>query len=757
MDSINDTVSFSGPHKTENNEKRVLNRTIPLIVTLSIIAGTAVFISALILFFIRDTMKTLPDTSSMSNIRPSLVSKVYAADSTLIHEFSIERRFWVPLDSIPEHLKNAVIAIEDRRFRQHWGVDTKRMGGAMFKNILKGRKAEGASTLTQQLTRNAFFSHDKTVIRKVREILTAVQMEKIYTKDEILELYLNMVYLGGGAYGMEAAAQRYFSKSVTEIDINEAAILAGSIQRPEKYRPDFKKNHKDTKIRRNSVLTGMVRAGFLDKNIADSIKQIAITAKPATPDAGKAPYFVEEVRKILENKYNDDLLYNGGLSIYTTCNVDAQIKAEKDLIKHLDTVQRAPNRLFISSNRAWEKIGVPRDTMYEHFDSLYNKHIDVFDTLHDSLKLRELQSSIVVIENNTGAVRILVGGKDFYESRFNRATQSNRQPGSAFKPFVYASALQNGYTPVTKVIDKPVTIKSNGQSWRPENFEKEFFGPISISNALKRSVNLVAIQILLDVGYDDIIGLARKMGLEKDLPVVPSLAIGACEATNMELTSAYTGFANNGHKHTPYLIESITDKNGREIYRHKPDTIECLSPQVAFLMVQMMRGVVDGGTAMKVRQLGFHNPAAGKTGTTNSYSDAWFVGYTKQYSCGVWTGADQRRPMGHGVTGTYGAVPLWTSVMKTMHKGLRSKRFNVPKGVVSLPICKETSLIANDYCPHVSKTYFLSNNRPSVCDKHQLIIKKDKSNVINYFGSSRATVDEPEDTTDSDDIDGLIF
>lgn len=757
MDTINETISFSGKSEKKKSDKRVLNRTIPLFCVLFTILAVLIFGVAMVHFFIRDTLKTLPDISSMSNIKPSLVSKVYSSDSTLMHEFSIERRFWVPLDSIPEHLQNAVIAIEDRRFRSHWGVDTKRMGGAMMKNVLQGRKAEGASTLTQQLTRNTFFSHDKTVMRKVREILTAIQMEKIYTKDEILELYLNMVYLGGGAYGMEAACQRYFSKSVTEIDINEAAILAGSIQRPEKYRPDFKKNHKNTKVRRNSVINGMVRAGFIESSVGDSIKKIEIKAIPQKPSESKGLYFVEEVRKILEEKYSDDLLYNGGLSIYTTCDLDAQLKSEKDLLAHLDTVQRSPNRLFIASNRAWEKIGVPRDTMYEHFDSLYTLHQDKFDTLHDSLRLRELQSSIVVIENQTGAVKVLIGGKDFNNSKFNRATQSNRQPGSSFKPFVYASALNNGYTPVTKVIDKPVTIKANGTSWRPENFEKEFYGPISISNALKRSVNLVAIQIMLDVGYEDVISLARKMGLKKDLPYVPSLAIGACEATNMELTSAYTGFANNGYKHTPYLITQIADKNGRIIYKHKPDTIPVLSPQVAYLMTTMMQGVVDGGTAMKVRQLGFHNPAAGKTGTTNSYSDAWFVGFTKQYSCGVWTGADQRRPMGHGVTGTYGAVPLWTSVMKTVHKGLKSKKFSVPKGIIKLPICKETMLIANDYCPTVQKYAFMANNTPHVCDKHQLVQKKDQSNIIDYFSSSKSNIDEPEDTSSTIDENDILF
>lgn len=687
--------------------------------------------------FLHHMYQTLPEPVELSNIQPSLVSKVLGMDGSLVHEFSVERRFWVPLDDIPIELQQAVVSIEDRRFYKHWGIDIKRIMSAIVVDVISGKFAQGASTLTQQLARNVYLTSKQSLIRKVREAMTAVQLESYYTKDEILELYLNMVYIGAGVYGVEAASQRYFSKPVSHLTLNECAVLAGCIQLPEYYRPDREKNIKRITKRRNSVIRGMKKMGFIAGSTAKGVMQDTIPSNPQKLISKKAPYFIETVRQYMEKKYGEYLLYNGGLTIHTTVNPVAQDSTDQAVSYFLDSLQRRTNRMFLDSNQAYKKLNIPKIYYLNNFDSIYAEHREEYKDLPDSLKLRIVQASVVALDVKTGAVRVLTGGRDFGESKFNRAIQARRQPGSSFKPFVYTVALDSNFTPATVVMDQPITLETPEGLWRPENYEHEFYGPVTVRNALKKSINLVAIQILQDIGANNIITYARKTGLKHRLNPVPALAIGACEATNLEMTSAYSIYPNFGFQATPYFIEKVYDKSGRLLEEHMPVTKQILSSQTAYLITSLLVTVVRAGTGAQVGARGFNRPAGGKTGTTNDYSDAWFIGFTPQIACGVWVGVDERRSMGYGVTGSKGAIPIWVSTMKAVHKGLPVKGFGQPSGIACENICNKTHKLATRYCPDVVPEYFKATNMPETCDIHVLKGARGKKSVIKRLGTHK--------------------
>ncbi len=695
------------------------------------------FITGMGLRFLYLMYNTLPGPQELSNIQPSLVSKVLASDSSLVHEFSVERRFWVPLNKIPIELQQAVIAIEDRRFYQHWGIDIKRIISAIIVDIISRKYAQGASTLTQQLARNVYLTFKSSMIRKIREAMTAVQIESYYTKKEILELYLNMVYLGAGVYGVEAASQRYFSKSVNELTLNECAVLAGCIQRPEHYRPDRKKNLNRTTTRRNIVIKSMRKQSFISREKAKSIINDSIPSNPQEVVSKKGPYFVEMVRRYMEKKYGEHLLYNGGLTIYTTLDPVAQDSTDKAITYHLDSLQRRANRLFLDSTLAYKALNIKKIFFLNHFDSLYNLHKKDYKDLPDSMRLRIVQASVVALDVKTGAIRVLSGGRDFSESKFNRAIQARRQPGSSFKAFVYTVAINNGYTPSTIVLDQPITLETPDGIWRPENYDKEFLGPVTVREALKKSINLVAIQVLQDIGVYNVINYARQAGLKHSLKPVPALAIGACEVTNMEMTSAFSIYPSYGCQAKPYFIEKVYDKKGRLLEEHVPEVKYILPSRTAYLMTSLLISVVRGGTGASVGQRGFMRPAGGKTGTTNDYSDAWFVGFTPQIACGVWVGVDERRSMGLGVTGAKGALPIWVKSMKALHRNLPIKGFGQPSGIVSARVCNETHKLATRYCPDYSIEIFNIDHLPDSCDVHVLKQQRKGKNVMKLFGTNK--------------------
>ena len=696
-------------------------------------------------WFLRQMYLSLPSFDQFQSIEQPLTTQVLAADSSLIHEFSIERRFHVPLDRVPAELIAAVTAIEDRRFFSHWGLDIRRIVAAIMVDIVRGHYAQGASTLTQQLARNLFLTQRQSMIRKIREALTAVKLEMYYTKGEILELYLNQVYLGAGTYGVEAAAQRYFSKSIAECDLNELSTIAGIIQLPEHYRPDREANIPRITQRRNTVLRAMRTTGSITAAQLQTITHEDIPVNVRSESSRMAPYFVEMVRQEAARRFGDNALYNAGFTIYTTLDPRAQDSTERAIGAHLPLLQRRCNALFLDSSRAHTRLKIPRERFLKEFDSLYNERRSEYESLPDSVKLRIVQTSVVALDPSSGAIRVLVGGRDFNESKFNRAVQARRQPGSSIKPMVYAAAIEEGMTPASVVLDQPITLATPEGEWRPENYDRTFSGPVTIRHALARSINLVAIQVLEEIGADKVIALSRRLGLRNRMAPVPSLAIGACEATPMEMTAAYAAFANGGYLVRPYCIERIVSRDGRVIYEASVEREQVLSPQTAFIMADMMTDVIIRGTAASVRAEGFTRPAAGKTGTTNSYSDAWFVGFTPQIACGVWVGVDERRSMGHGVTGSRGAIPIWLPAMKTLHRELPVASFAVPEGVEHIRLCQTSNLKATRHCPATRIEYQTSASETDTCDVHSPGRRTRGSSPHDMFGTTRPPPRRPAD------------
>ena len=669
-------------------------------------------------WFVYRLSLNLPTISQMQNIEQPLASKVLDKDGNLVHEFSIERRTWVPIEKIPVNLQTAVVAIEDRKFYKHWGIDVHRIIGAALIDVVRRGYAQGASTLTQQLARGLYLTAKSSMVRKVREALTALQLESCYTKREILELYLNQVYFGGGAWGVEAASEQYFSKHVWNLDLNECAMLAGIIQVPERFRPDKKENLNRVRVRRNTVLRAMADVKAIGKAACSATMALPVSSHPFEEKGAEGPYFLEMVRKYVSDRYGDNALYNGGLTIYTTLDRAGQEAAEVAAAKEVASLQRRLNRIFLDSTHAFRRFKIPRDTFLAHFDSLYALNADEYGRLPDSVKLRQAQVSVVALDAATGGIRTLIGGRNFEESKFNRATMALRQPGSSFKPFVYTAAMEHGFTPASVILDQPITLETPAGDWRPENYDHAFGGPTTIRRALGLSVNTVAIQVLMKVGPEVVVDYARRMGFKHTMQPIPSLAVGSCEATPMEMACGYQIFANKGVAETPYFIEKIVDKNGRVLDRHAPEEREVLSPQTAYLMCSLLQTVVCCGTASTIPGMGFTRPAGGKTGTTNNYSDAWFVGFTPQVVCCVWTGVDERRSLGLGVTGALVAVPIWVPAMIALHKSLPTEDFEVPEGIRSEKICDDSHLIATRYCPKVKSEYFLAESVVDTCAMH---------------------------------------
>ncbi|MDR2577565.1 MAG: PBP1A family penicillin-binding protein [Chitinispirillales bacterium] len=688
--------------------------------------------------FLYRLYETLPIHSQLQNIEQSVVSKVLDKDGNLIHEFSVERRFWVPLDKIPVELQNAVLAIEDRKFYKHWGIDIQRNVGAAIANFTHGRLAQGASTITQQLARNLYLTADKSFIRKVREILTAVHLERSFTKREILELYLNQAYLGAGVYGVQAAADRYYSKNVSDLTLNESAVIAGIIQLPERHRPDRAANMDRITARRNTVLRSMVITKAIDGNTARAIIAEPVVADPKVQRPPQAPYFVEMVRRYAAERYGDEMLYNGGLVIHTTLDMFAQDSTEKSMAAQVEVLQRRLQHVFLNGTNADRRRGISRETFIANFDSLYATHTEEYERLHDTLKLRTAQMAVVALDVSTGAIRTLIGGRDFQESRFNRATQARRQAGSAFKPYVYAIALDHDFHPATVVLDQPITLVTPEGDWRPTNYDNTFSGPMSIRDALARSNNLVAIQVFNRVGGQNVVDFANKMGIRQTLHTGPSLAIGACEVTVIEITSSFGIFANRGIHAEPYFVQRVVDKNGRVLEETTVRERTVISPQNAFLMNSMMSSVVCCGTGATIPGRGFRRPAGGKTGTTNDYSDAWFIGYTPQIVCGVWAGIDERRSMGRGVTGSSASIPVWVHAMQALHKDLPVQDFRRPDGIKSASICHQTSGLSRGSCPRTKVEFFKLATNPDTCNVHGVSrAQRGGGGDMDIFGPSR--------------------
>ena len=664
----------------------------------------------------------LPSFEQLHNIEPSLATRVYDRQGVLLKEFFSENRALTPYKEMPRPLVEMLMATEDQEFYSHWGINLRRIIIVAATNLLNLQIRAGASTVTQQLSRMLFLNQRRTFERKIKEALTAIKLERTYSKEEILEMYLNQYYFSRGAYGVAAAAHLFFNKRVSELNIDECAVIIGLLKGPNINSP---LNNPDKSLKaRNRVLYSYYQWGGITEPQYDSLKALPIVTAPPNEDEGTAPYFTETVRQYLLNKYGETALYSGGMKVYTTIDSRLQRVAENAVNAKVDSLRK--------------------DVLREH--GLRNPDYVTYVTDSTTGKQKAVpklvQGAFTAIDNATGDVIAMVGGRSFRESEFNRAVQALRQPGSSFKPFVYTACIDNGFKPTDIVDDNPIVLDIPGsKQWRPHNYDGKFLGPIALRDGLRLSRNLATIRLLLKVTPEQAIFYARKMGISTPLEPVASLAIGVCEVRQVELVSAYTTFPNMGI-HIPYrMVTKVIDRYGS--VREDNTAIrknEVLSPQTAYVMVDMMKGVVDSGTAQRARWMGFTRPAAGKTGTTDNYCDNWFIGYTPQVTAGAWVGFDDKTSLGESEDGARNAVPIWTRFMLAAHDSLPIEDFEEPEGIVRAEVCVESGQLATDRCPLVATEAFREDNQPTEeCTLHQ-------SRGYRY-GSGRTRRPSPADTS----------
>jgi penicillin-binding protein 1A len=606
-------------------------------------------------------IRGLPDSEAVRAVgrMPQATTLV---DAKGRHAFTIfqERRLHVPLAKVSPELVRAIIAAEDQRFYAHGGFDVIRVMGAGWNNLLAGRAEQGGSTITQQLARLAFLTPDKTFRRKLQEVVVAIRLERAFSKDEILELYLNKAYFGDGLYGVEAASLGYVGKHAAELNVAEAALIAGLVKSPSTYAPTVSPQR--ALARRNLVLRVMHEQGAIDQRAYDSARQEDVVVNDALRrEEAFGQYFKEEVRQQLVELFGWERVSTEGLLVETTLDLDMQKAAEIEVAEAVAAIEKR------QSARARQRAA-------------------------DS----PLQAALVALDPHTGEVRAMVGGRAFDKSRFNRVTQAKRQPGSAFKPFVYATALERGFTPATVLtgLDEPV-ITSTG-AWIPQDGHIDDEA-LTMRTALRLSSNRAAVRMIEDVGIPATVEYAGRFGMP-DMPGVPSLALGSGEVTMLSLVSAYSVFANEGSLVPPTLIRRVTSRTGEVLYESHPVAQPVIKPVTAFLITSMLQDVINAGTGSAVRQLGFRLPAAGKTGTTNEYRDAWFVGYTPTLVTGVWVGYDQPRTIAPGGYAAQLAVPLWTKFMLAATRDEDPERFDTPSSITSAAICPLSGKLATAAC-----------------------------------------------------------
>jgi penicillin-binding protein 1A len=624
-------------------------------------------------WFSYDLTARLPNKDALKSLG-EMAQATTLFDSSDKPAFTIfkEQRLEVPLEKISPNLIKAVISVEDQRFYEHSGVDGVRMAAAMIRNFEEGRRAEGGSTITQQLARQTFLTRDKTYRRKLQEVILAAYIEKMYAKNDILELYLNKVYFGGGLYGAEAAARGYFGKPASDVSVAEAALLAGLIQSPSSYAPTV--NLDRAVARRSIVLQSMVANGAIDQPTADRAKRAPVRLVNGLEiNETSGLYFKEQVRRELVERFGSERVYQGGLRVYTTLDPKLQQAAETLVEKRLAEIEHRPGFKHPVRGKA---------------GALKEGELPAY-----------LQGALVAMDPATGYVRAMVGGRDFAESRFNRATQAKRQAGSAFKPFVYAAALESGYSPATVItnLNDPIATPQGG--WVPED-EHSSAGSMTLRTALRTSSNRAAVQMLNTLGIQKAVDYAQRLNVGTP-PSVPSLALGAGDVTLVSMTSGYGAFASGGVVRQPTLIRRVEDGDGKVLYQSDAKARRAISESTAFLMASMLADVINSGTAYRARQTGFTLPAAGKTGTTNDYNDAWFVGFTPHLVTGVWIGFDRPSTI---VSGGYAgelAVPLWASFMKVATDGDKPEWFGKPANVVAVNVCRVSGKLPNAGCSGV--------------------------------------------------------
>jgi len=674
---------------------------------------------------------TLPPVQKLAQYHPPVATQVLADDGTVVGEFYFEKRYLVPIQEIPALVRNAFIAAEDDTFYEHGGINPLSIVRAVVNDLVAGGKIQGGSTITQQVVKSLLLTPQKSYERKVKEMVLAMRIERQLSKDEILGLYLNHIYLGSGAYGVAAAAEEYFGKKVQELTLAEAALLAGLPQAPSRYSPF---NHwPRAKARQRYVLERMVEVHFITpiQAAAAAREPLALASRKGSYIA--APYYVEHVRRLLEEKYGETALYALGLRVQTALNLRMQAAAEAALreglnelaarehyagaVRHLAAAEK---EAFLRDQReSMAGHGLQRGQTYEAVVTgsghgvarvqLGPFHGTLRPDPHDGaraetyrngdvvrVRLAEstgtdgtyefvrdqepiVQGSFVALDPGTGAVKVLVGGYDFGSSQFDRAAQGARQPGSAFKPLVYAAALDRNFTPASVIVDEPISFQDHNAVWAPHNYEEKYFGPTRLREALAFSRNVVTVKLATRVGIKYLVKYIRRLGIRSPLAPNLSLALGSSEVTLLELATAYGIFANQGQRVEPRFIVRVSDSQGNVVDENVPQKEQVMSPETAYLITSMLQSVIDHGTGRRAKALG--RPAAGKTGTTNDIDDAWFIGYTPQLLAGLWVGFDEKRTLGKGETGGRVAAPIWERFMERTLEGESTLDFPVPAGI----------------------------------------------------------------------------
>jgi len=728
---------------------------------ISIIVLTLVFLFSTLWYFSAD----LPDYKILANYKPPISSRVHAGDGQLIAEYALQKRLFIPYDSIPKNVINSFLSAEDKNFFSHPGVDAKSITRAVIKNlknIFSKKRLEGASTITQQVAKNFLLTSEVSLKRKIKEAILAFRIERAYSKERIMELYLNQIYLGQGTYGIAAASLEYFDKAVNDLNYEEAALLAALPKAPSKYNPY--KSIKKAKSRRDIVLKNLYENSYINAEEYKKFKKTEIkTKKRKIKLLEEANFYTEEVRRSINKSYGYNELYKGGLSIRTPLNSDYQVKALKALREGLEEYDkrhgwRGPitnlrktdwqnyiEKFIPDKSLNWKLAKVINVEQLSAKIEIANKEIGIIDfnninwtraenfqkilKVDDiiyvkkikknrwSLKqLPKINGGIVVMDPYTGRVLAMAGGFSFKLSEFNRATQAQRQPGSAFKPIVYAAALENGFNPSTLVLDAPFVIEQGEglKTWKPENYGKKFYGPSTLRTGIEKSRNLMTVRIAQKVGFDQISKITENFGIYEDVPELLSVSLGAAETTLVKLTNAYCTFVNGGKKVTPIFIDRVQDRRGKTIFnadkrkcigcekisylKDKIPTIEdnskqIISPETAYQITSMMEGVIKRGTGKKLRNLNLH--LAGKTGTTNKNMDAWFLGFTSKLVIGVYVGFDEPKSLGKYETGSKAALPIFKKFIKKVIKKKDALPFKVPKNINLVQVDVETGKLPN--------------------------------------------------------------
>ena len=718
--------------------RRVVGRVVlVLLVLTAALAGTLVG-----LFIVYST--DLPQISELEKYRPSTITELYDSRGRIIGQFALQRRVIAQYNDFPKVLRDAILSTEDKSFERHWGINFWRVMGATWRDIQTNRRAEGASTLTMQLSRNLFLSPERHFSRKVQEAMLAIQIERHFTKEQIFTLYANQIFLGSGVYGFEAGSEYYFNKHARDLKLEEAALLAGLPKAPVSLSPI---NFPERALRRrNLVINNMLEDGKITTEEANRAKAAPLRLNLA-PETSPAPYFVEEVRRQLEKKFGPDQVHEGGLRVYTSLNLDLQRAAQQAVLDglaayerrhgwkgHLKNVVREGDKLggwqdpdwqqpitpgeythglvvdiglqfakiklgritaqIGPAELKWTQVKLPRKILSVG-DVVYLKVLSVNNDGTARVSLEQdsgAQGALLAIDNATGDIKAMVGGRDYDESKFNRATQAQRQTGSSFKPFVYTAAIDRGADPDDKIVDEPTTFDSAGTPYTPHNFDHRFEGAITLRHALAESRNIPAVKLAQQVGMPTVNEYARRFGITSPLPPFLPVALGAADLTLYEQTSAFTVFPNDGIRLEPRLITKVTDYDGHMLEEDYPEAKDVTSARTARIMVQLLQGVVQHGTALAARKL--NHPLAGKTGTTNDYTDAWFIGFSPSITCGVWVGYDEKRTLGNNETGAQAALPIWMDFMRVAlaDPSRRQEAFTPPPGAVGRAVVKRAAV-----------------------------------------------------------------